>query len=177
VKSRDKKCQKCREAISVNRFGVEANEHLAGCADCRAYADQLRAMTDGLRQLSTLPIQPTANFHRRWTTAVETAGETGWVARSVELFAQWGRQMAQRNRWALPTLAPLWALILLFKITAPEVASLPPTTVARSPIEVFRALRSETNMQIALDYLLQQAPPNDPAVSPRGNRATAQPMT
>lgn len=159
MKSKDRKCQKCREAISLDAVSAAAEEHLAGCADCRAFASQLRAMTDGLRRLSAQPIQPTANFHRRWTAAVEAASEAGWVARLVELFTQRGRRMAQQNRWALPTLAPLWALILLFKVTAPEVAGLPPTTQARSPLEVFRALRSETNMQIALDHLLPEAPP------------------
>jgi hypothetical protein len=161
----------------LDAIGVAAQEHLAGCADCRAYASQLRAMTDGLRRLSAQPIQPTLNFRRRWMTAVETPREPEWTARFVELFTQWSQRLAQRNRWALPTLAPLWVIILLFKVTAPDVASPPPTTVARSPVEIFRALRSETNMQIALDRLPQEAPPKDPAVSPRGNRATAQPMT
>jgi len=177
VKSRDKKCRKCREAINLEAVGVAAEEHQAGCTECRAYASQLRAVTDHLRRLSAQPIHPTANFHRRWTTTVKTASEAGWAPRLVELFTQRGRQVAQRNCWALPTLAPLWALILLFKVTAPDVAGLPPTTLARSPVEVFRALQSETNIQIALDRLPQDPAPKGPAVSPRGNRPTAQPMT
>ena len=177
MKSRGKKCQKCREAIELDAIDFAAEEHLAGCADCRAYAGQLRAMTDGLRRLSAQPIQPALGFHRRWTMAVETASEPSWAARAAALLSQWSWGMAQRNRWALPTLAPLWVMILLFKFTAPEVASPPPTTVARSPVDIFRALRSETNIQMAFDHLPPEAPLKDPAGSPRGNRSTAQPMT
>ena len=175
MKSTDETCQKCREAVNLDAVDGAMQEHLAGCSGCRAYASQVRAVTDSLRRLSMLPIQPTANFHQRWIAAIEDSGEPSSAAPSLGYFTQLVRRFAQQNRWALPTLAPLWVLILLFQATAPDAAALPPRTLARSPVEVLRALQSENRMQMALDRLPD--PPKDPAVSPRGNRAVSQRMT
>ena len=56
--------------------GVAAEEsprlqgHLALCADCRRYAEELRAAAAGLRWLADRPAEPSPGFRARWTRAL-----------------------------------------------------------------------------------------------------------
>ena len=86
--------------------------------------------------------------------------------------------MVLRNRRIIAGLAPVWVLILLFKLAAPDVAGPAPMTVARSPIEIFRALKAGNDVQIAFDRMNQDPlPPKAPAAAPRSSRTTTQPVT
>jgi anti-sigma factor RsiW len=174
-------CRKCREAIMLDtlpslpveeRLAVE--QHLAHCVQCRAYG----ATAQSLRHLSARPVTPSADFRERWTKSVQNAARPVQPAPVVAGWLQFARWMVWRNRWTLSALTPVWGLILLFKLTAPDVAQPPPTTLARSPIEIFRAIQAETDLQFAFDRLSQQpAPAEVPALSPRSGRAPIQPMT
>ena len=150
-------------------------QHLANCADCQARSNELRGATEGLRRLSERPVKPSANFRERWTTAVQSAGRPGSLEQAVAEWMEWSRLMVLRNRRVLSALAPVWALILVFKLTAPDVGR-PPTTLARSPVEIFRALKAEDKMRIAFDRLYQE-PAKAPDASPRSSRPTTQPVT
>jgi hypothetical protein len=185
VKTLDQTCRKCRAAIMLDAVGalpteqrVAIEQHLANCVDCRAYSSKLRATTEGLRHLSARSVKPSANFRERWTTAVESANKSGSLVRAVAELIEWSRLMVLRNRRAISALAPVWVLILVFKLTAPDVGQPAPTTMARSPIEIFRAIKAGNNLQIAFDRLYREpAPTKAPAVSPRSSRTTTQPVT
>jgi hypothetical protein len=98
--------------------------------------------------------------------------------RAVADLIEWSRLMVLRNRRAMAGLAPVWVLILVFKLAAPDVAEPAPMTVARSPIEIFRALKAGNELQIAFDRMDQYPlPPKAPAAAPRSSRTTTQPVT
>jgi anti-sigma factor RsiW len=156
---------------------AHTQRHLANCVDCRACSIELRKMTGGLRRLSARPVEPSANFRHRWTTGVERAKKAGTLAQAVAEWMEWGRQIAWRNRRVLSALAPVWVLILVFKLTAPDMGHPASMAMARSPIEIFRAVKASNNTQIAFDQLYEEpVPPKAPATSPRSSRETAQPM-
>lgn len=185
MKTRDETCRKCREAIILDAAGALPAEqrpaferHLADCVDCRTCSNELRATVEGLRRLSARPVKPSADFHERWTTAIQNAGQPWSLAQAVAEVAEWCRLLVLRNRRALSALAPVWVLILVFKLTAPDVGQPPPMTMARSPIEIYRVLKAGNTMQIAFDRLYREpAPAKAPGASPRSSRTMTQPVT
>jgi hypothetical protein len=137
----------------------------------------LSATAKGLQHLSCGPVEPNPNFHARWTLAIQTGDQTGPLARIVAEWIAWSRGMVLQNRRILAAMAPVWLLIFMFKVTAPEMGNVPPATMARSPVEIFRALTSEENGMIALDRRhLMWSPAKTPSNSPRSGRATLQPV-
>jgi hypothetical protein len=185
VKKPDQNCQNCREAIMLDAVSalpaeqrVAIEQHLAGCVDCRVRASELRGTTGNLRRLSERPVRPGTNFRNRWITAVQSANQPWSLAQAVAGWMQWGRLVVLQNRRAMSALASVWVLILVFKLTAPDVGQPPPMTMARSPVEIFRALKAGNNMQIVFDRMEQEpAPPVAPAASPQSSRPTTQPVT
>lgn len=185
MRTLDQACRKCREAIRLDAAGALPEEqrsvsekHLANCTDCQAYTKQLRAAAEGLKHLSWRPVRPSANFRERWTAAVESSGRPGSLAQAVADLIERGRLMVWPSRRALAALAPVWVLILVFKLTAPDVGKPSPATMACSPVEVFRALKAGNGMQTALGrWYPQPASLKEPAASPRSSRAITQPVT
>ncbi len=114
--------------------------HLAECADCRRYAEELQVAADGLRWLATRPAEPSPGFRARWTRAVEEAAQAGSVGEVEAVLASWWRSLLQRNLRPALGVASLWILTLLFRLSAPEVA--PPThgATAHSPLEIYHVL-------------------------------------
>lgn len=185
MRTRDHACRKCREAIRLDAAGALPEEpqsasetHLANCVDCQAYSKQLRAVAEGLKHLSGRPVRPSANFRERWTAAVESSGPPGSPAPAVADLIERGWLMVWRNWRAWAVLAPVWVLILVFKLTAPDVGKPSTAAMACSPVEVFRTLKAGNGMRTALGRLDQRpASVKDPAASPRSHRAITQPVT
>ena len=185
MKTRDRVCRKCREAIEVGAVGalpaeqpLAVEEHLARCVDCRAYSTNLRATARGLRRLSAQPVRPSAGFHRRWTRAVESTRQPGPLWRAFAELPEWSRLALTRNRRVMSALAPVWVLILLFRLTSPDVGKPAHTTLARSPIEIFRALKAMDQMLTASGQSYRTpSPTRAPAALPRGSRESNQPLT
>jgi hypothetical protein len=145
--SRD--CRRCREALRLRICGaapdgpagaVEA--HLAACADCRSYAREVEATAESLRRLGATPVQPSPAFRQRWMAAVQTVTKPNLLAGIAAAFVVCCRRLASRNRRPLLALAPVWMLILFFKITAPDLVPAALSAPPRSPAEIVRALRS-----------------------------------
>jgi hypothetical protein len=152
--------------------------HLAACADCRRYADELRVATSGLRWLSTREVEPSPGFRARWTQAVAgTARPRGFVEIAAELGERW-RELLLRNLRPALGVASLWLLTLLFRLGAPDVSSASPTTAARSPVEIARALEADQRL---VAWHLGRFDPLPPArrpaqpVQPRSERFPARP--
>jgi len=185
MKMLDQKCGKCRKAIIRDAAGALPAEqrldmelHLANCVACRACSSELRAVADGLRRLSAQPVNPDPHFRSRWTAAVKKAGRPKSWQRAAADLIEGIRLMVLRNRRTIAGLAPAWALIFLFKLTAPDVVGPAPRTVARSPIEIFRALKAGNNMQVTFARMNQDPLPRKaPAAAPRSSRTTTQPVT
>jgi hypothetical protein len=157
VKARAEICRECREAIFLDAVGplpaeararaarLDLEKHLADCVACRAYSNDLRATTRGLRHLGALPLKPSPGFRQRWTRAVESASQPAPWVRLLAGLLDWSRLMWLRNRRIMSALAPLWVLILVFRLASPDVGRPARITPARSPLEIARALRALEN--------------------------------
>jgi len=142
-------CSRWREAIRARAAeGVAAEEsprlqgHLALCADCRRYAEELRAAAAGLRWLADRPAEPSPGFRARWTRAVEAAAQPAGVGETAAALVAWLREMLLRNRRPALGVASLWGLALLFRLSAPDIATNPQPMAVVSPVEILRALKT-----------------------------------
>jgi hypothetical protein len=141
-------CDRWREAIRAwVGEGVAGNQsaqlqnHLAACGECRRYAEELRAAAAGLRWLADQPVEPSPGFRTRWTRAVEEAAQPRGVGEAAAALVGWWRELLLRNLRPALGVASLWILALLFRLSAPEVSPTPQTTAARSPGEIYQALK------------------------------------
>ncbi len=149
--SRD--CKRWREQIRIwvgegvaGERAAQVQHHLADCADCRRYAEELRAAAAGLRWLADRPADPSPGFRTRWTQAVENAARPVGLGETVEAMAAWWRGLLLRNLRPILAMAPLWILALVLRLSAPEVSPMPETSKARSPVEIFRALKASQQL-------------------------------
>jgi hypothetical protein len=165
-------CSKWRESILAAAGEGRAGEpdtpiqtHLAACPQCRRYAEGLRAAAAGLRWLADRPVVPSPGLRARWTQAVEEAAQPAGLGEILAALAAWAHQLLLCNLRPAMGMASLWALALLFRLTAPDTAPAANTTAASSPLAIYRALR-------ASHQLLAEAPDSSvPApVVPRSSR-------
>ena len=165
-------CSRWRDAIFLEACGtVEANEaarvesHLAACADCRRYAEELRAASAGLRGLATRQVEPSPGFRARWTRAVEEATRPSGVGETATALATLWRGLLLRNLRPALAVASLWILALLFRLSAPEVAPSTHIATARSPVEIYQAL--ETGERLLAGQLERESPVRNTPQRPR----------
>ena len=152
MRTRDEICRACRKAIFLDAVGslpaeqrLDLEKHLADCVACRVYSIELRATTGGLRHLGARPLKPSPGFRQRWTRAVERANQPAPLVRLMAEWLDWSRLMWPQNRRILSALAPLWVLILVFRLTSPDPGGPAHLAPARSPLEIARALKALEN--------------------------------
>jgi anti-sigma factor RsiW len=116
-------CRKCRENICALLSGdlpaadrAEAANHLAACADCRTYRDQIGSMTAVLGASDELfsDIKLSEATQMRWAREFESATEPtrSIAARIVLNFLDWTRDMIWPCRRIWAGLAAIWIVIL-----------------------------------------------------------------
>ena len=152
--------------------------HLAVCAECRRYDQELRATTAGLRWLADLPAEPSPGFRARWTQAVADAARPRGCRETTPALLDWCRALLLRNFRPALGVASLWALTLLFRLSAPDVPSASITTTARSPVEIARALEAGERLVAShprRSDLLPPAPRPAEPPQPRSQRLPAAP--
>ncbi len=146
-------CERWREQIRI-RVGegvageraAQVQHHLADCADCRRYEEELRAAAAGLRWLADRPADPSPGFRERWTRAVENAAQPAGLGETGSALVAWWRGLLLRNLRPILAMAPLWILALVLRLSAPEVSPTPQTVNARSPVEIVRALKASEQL-------------------------------
>ena len=185
MKNRFIDCRRCREAIRLSVCETLAEEqetqiqsHLAICGDCRRYGEELRAATAGLRWLGSREVEPSPDFQARWTRAVEEAARPSSFGETAAALAAWGRGLLLRNLRPALGVASLWILALVFRLSAPEVAPLAQTTVARSPVEIYRFLAGHEQLlagQPGRQFPVPVTPRAPSLTHPRSDRLPSQP--
>jgi len=168
-----KDCRSHREAISLLAAGglpeAEAGAvraHLAGCSRCQARFEQLRNVAQlGAQLQEHLPdATPSVALRQRWTAAITaTRSNEPREPAAVWLGLLGGRRIA----WG--ALAAMWALILVFRFTAPETAKPAVAAADLTWKEILLALQTEP------DAVRQLEPPasrksthqSQPALPPR----------
>src|SRR5690349_6297294 len=102
---------------SLSETEVEAVEnHLAACANCRKYYNELRAVTAPLAnwEETFAHLQPSQSTLQRWARAVQAAcsGKSVYQPAPIEAFHAWWQEVIWpwRRVWAGLTMA--WVVIL-----------------------------------------------------------------
>lgn len=174
-------CRRWREAIHLRVCGaLERQEaarvetHLAGCAECRRYSEELQAATAGLRWLGSRDVEPRPGFRARWTRAVEEAALPSGFGATTGALVAWGRGLLLRNLRPALGISFLWILALIFRLSAPAVGRSTATTVARSPVELFRVLEAHTQLLAGQVGSPSPAPVPSHSVRPRSEGPSAQ---
>ena len=182
---RSPECDSYREAVRLQACGaIEVEEagrletHRAACAECRRYAEEMRAATTGLRWLADRPAEPSPGFRSRWTRAVEDAAQPGSLGETVAALFGSLRALLLRNLRPALGVASLWILTLLFRLSAPDLPPATPAAVARSPLEIARALQADPHLltwHSGRGEPMPSAPRPAQPPQPRSQRLPAQP--
>ena len=163
------KCRRHQASLSLLAAGaLDASEraalemHLAGCPACRAKLAQMQHLTRGLTEAGRrfAEIEAPVSLRRRWMTEVR------WSARArdaipMTLIPAWlsGRRLA----WG--SLAAMWMLVLLFRVSAPDGPK--PASVAIPPPSLRQVLQA---LKVNDDKAAQRAdaanPDRKPAARP-----------
>jgi hypothetical protein len=116
-------CRKYRENLCAMTSSdlppedrVRLERHLASCADCRQYRDDIGSMTALLTAGGELfpDVEPSESTCMRWATDFEAAIEPGCstVTRALRGFLDWSRDMVWPCRRIWAGIAAIWLVIL-----------------------------------------------------------------
>ncbi len=141
------RCRRWRQKIALlassaladdERLGLEA--HLACCARCRRYRDELGPVAASVRSLSqAMPeVEPSAALQARWTEAVRSRPQATWLDRTLAQAAEAVQALRRRPAWA--GFAVLWLLVLFFRATTPATDDPPVAGPVPAPRELYLAL-------------------------------------
>jgi len=122
-----KPCGRCRESICLLASGAlpeeekaEAQAHLASCAECRKYFDQIKAVTAPLVnwERSFAQIQASPTLQMRWTTAIsaEAKGEAHERLTIQALLHRCWLELLLPVRWHLAGMGALWMIAAFLNI-------------------------------------------------------------
>jgi len=153
-----KPCGRYRQNICLLASGdlseeqkEEAQSHLASCADCRKYFEELKAVTTPLSicEKSFAQFEATPRLQMRWTKAIEA--ETRVRLREPvsipQAFQRLWRELLLPLRWHLAGMGALWMIVAILNAEP----SSPPADMAQSkapPRQLLMALR-ENRRQIS----------------------------
>ena len=178
-------CRKCREAINLRLCGALESEeaarveaHLAACAECRLYAEEVQATAAGLRWLGSRDVEARPGFRARWTRAVGEAARPSSFAATAGAIVAWGRGLLRRNLRPALGVASLWILALVFRLSAPAVAPSAQTIVARAPVEIYRVLTDREQLvagELGRQFAVPVAPRTQRSIHPQSERSPTQP--
>ena len=178
-------CRRWCEAIHLRVCGaLERQEaarvetHLAGCAECRRYSEELQAATAGLRWLGSRDVEPRPGFRARWTRAVEEAALPSGFAETAGTFIAWGRGLLLRNLRPALGVASLWILALAFRLSAPSVTPSAQTIVARAPVEIYRVLTDRARLvagELGRQFIVPATSRAPRPIQPRSEGSSTQP--
>jgi anti-sigma factor RsiW len=175
-------CGRWREAIHLRVCGaLEGREaarveaHLARCAECRRYGEELQEAISGLRWLGSRDVEPRPGFRARWTRAVEESTRPSSFGEAAGALVAWGRGLLLRNLRPALGIGSLWILALVFRLSAPAAAPSTQATAAHSPLEIARALEADQSPKVWPHWKRDPlpAPPRQPHT--RRERFPAQP--
>ncbi len=170
------RCERHREDICLLASGVlpeperrEVENHLAACAGCRKYYDEIKLVALPLAnwEKNFAHIEPDQTLRTRWVKAIQAASEpksNGPFSPRPAFSARW-REILYSLRWHLAGMSAAWLVVALLNL-GPSPA---PTTIistqenSPSPRQLLMALRE--NRRQLLELI--EPPVTEPAPPPR----------
>ncbi len=141
------RCRRWRRKVALLAMGALADDecagleaHLADCARCRRYRDELGPIAARVRSLSeAMPeVEPSAALRARWTRAVRGEPQASRFGGALAPAGGALRALMKRPVWA--GLAAVWLLVLLFRVATPATDELPVAGPLPAPRELYLAL-------------------------------------
>ena len=175
---RRNRCRERRENLCLLACGVlpEAERaaleaHLAGCAECRRYYEEVAGLSGQLRHWAVAEPRVEANpvFQARWTRLIRTERSP---TRSVL-----ATRMAGWREWLWPspvawgTLAAVWVFILCLQMGTPTpIASGSQVVASRPSVVQVRLLERQRELSLLLESLAPSTPSKPETPQPRSQR-------
>src|ERR1051325_8756869 len=136
------KCRRHREAISILGTGalpeeerIAAESHLAQCADCRNYSEEIKSLAApfGAWKESLAQIEPTPAARSRWAKAVRSTANG--PAEPAASSSSWWNDLIWPARHAWGGIAAVWLVMWALNWERPTV-SRPVASAAHSPTPI-----------------------------------------
>ena len=177
-------CRRHRRNLSLLAAGAlsetEINpvkNHLATCADCRKYFEEVKAVTVPLANLagSVPQLQPSQSAQARWSRAIRTTGRPEPVRRPAPAmaFREWWEDAIQPHRRIWAGLAALWVIILAGNLWLPgHVQSIAGKS---SPQEMITAFKDQQRIlaELLADHSVSREAESPKIISPRPRTETS----
>jgi hypothetical protein len=147
-------CRRHREAISLLAAGVLPEtehaglaSHLTTCAGCQQYYRDMQTLAADFAEVVECErqVEPAPAMRARWAREIRSLEPTNafrWHRLPWSLVAWW-QHLRATNRAAAIGLAAVWALVLFFNLSAPDIPQVASTAMPVSPRELILALKAE----------------------------------
>ena len=162
------RCGRYRQSICLLAGGAlpakekaAIDNHLAACADCRKFYNELKALTVPLRnwEENFSCIQPDPTVQRQWARAIQAAGRPEPVRRLTPAmaFLDWWQDVIWSCRRIWTGLAVVWILILAANVSLREQS---PAMLKSGPSsEMIMTLKDQ--QKILAELLTDHSPPRN----------------
>ena len=137
--------------------------HLAGCADCRKYCEEMETVTGLLTNWEGhfTPLQPDRAVQNRWASAVHAADRlepVRWLTPGL-VFREWWRDVIRPHRRFWAGLAAVWVVILAGNFSLHDHSQ---THAAKSSLTLQEMVTSFKDQQkILAELLTDHSAPRD----------------
>lgn len=123
-------CRQQRQNIALLAAGAlpeaekgQIEKHLAACADCRKYFEEIKAVTTPLANWADdlAQFQPSQFARTRWSKAILAAGRPEPIHRFTPAAAvcKWWREVIWSHRRVWAGLAAIWVMIFVGNLSLP----------------------------------------------------------
>ncbi|HEX9045570.1 MAG TPA: zf-HC2 domain-containing protein [Verrucomicrobiae bacterium] len=163
-------CRRWRQSICLLASGTlsggeraEVERHLGGCADCRKYLEELRAVTVPLAEWpqAYADLQPRVGTQARWNRAIRIASQNPATNKVPEtnVISQWWLEVIWPWRRVWVGLAVIWVAIVAGNVSLRDPA--PAMAMKSSPKaqEIAAAFRDQ--QKVLAELLADHATPSD----------------
>lgn len=155
-------CRRQRQSLSLLAAGAlpkaekdQIESHLAACAHCRKYFEEIKAVTTPLANWADdlAQLQPSESVRTRWSKAIMAAGQPVGVRRLTPAMAfhGWWQDVIWPRRRVWAGLAAVWVMILAGNFSLRESS---PVITAKSALPTQEAVASFRDQQKILAELL-----------------------
>ncbi len=157
---------------------VEIENHLAACADCKNYYDEIKKVAVPLAnwEKNFAHIKPDQAFQMRWANALRAASEPKSIRRCspwLALLTAW-RELIWPCRRIWTGLAAVWLSILAFNLTHYEGGQIVPAKATLSPGEMRLGFQEQQRVLAELIGPTLSASPAEPPRRPNNQPRSEQ---
>ena len=181
-------CGRCRQSICLLAGGAlpelendQIKNHLAACADCRTYYEEIKTVTVPLTNWAETfsHLQPGQSVQTRWARAVQAAGRPESVRRLTPAmaFREWWREVIWPCRRIWAGLAAVWVVILAgsFSLHQPSQT----LAVQSSPQEMITSFKDQQKFlaELLTDHAVPREAERPKFFSPKPRTESTEVMT